>query len=124
MLLLLFVCNICSVTAAAIDIHLVKRLCCVKMGSLPENPIRYQTIEKEDWERILLDLTPLWIIILILFIYMFTCCLKYLWIRIYKKITDKCTKINCTTEMKCKDNSKECDFCAGTCKCTHKVTEL
>ena len=104
--------TICSLTVAA-DSHLVERFCCVNMGSLPENPIRYKTRENEDWQRILLDLTPLWIILLICFIYILTCCLKYFWIKIYKKI-------NCKTKMKCKDKSKECDFCAGTCKCTQK----
>ena len=117
MLLLLFcVCNICSVTAAT-DSHLVERFCCVNMCSLPENPIRYKRREYEDWQRILLDLTPIWIVLSLGFIYILTCCLKYFWIKIYKKI-------NCKTKMNCKDKSKECDFCAGTCTCTHKVTEL
>ena len=84
--------TICSLTVAA-DSHLVERFCCVNMGSLPENPIRYKTRENEDWQRILLDLTPLWIILLICFIYILTCCLKYFWIKIYKKINCK-TKMN------------------------------
>ena len=116
MLLPLFcVCNICSVTA--VDSHLVERFCCVNMCRLPENPIRYKTMEHENWQRILLDLTQIWIMLSVCFIYILTCCLKYLWINIYKKI-------NCKTKMKCKDKSKECDFCAGTCTCTHTVTEL
>ena len=92
------------------------------MGTLPENPIRYK--EREDMERILLDLIPLWILLSIPFVYFLTCCLKYLWIIIRKKICEKCLRINCTTKMKCKDKSKECDICVGTCTCTHKVTEL
>ena len=92
------------------------------MGTLPENPIRYK--EEEGMEKILLDLIPLWILLSIPFVYFLICCLKYLWIKIWNKISKRCLKINCTTKMKCKDVSKECDICVGTCTCTHKVTEV
>ena len=104
--------------------YLVRRFCSVKMGTLPENPIRYKVREKENIEKVLLDLLPLWILIALPFVYFGSCCFKYLWIKMWKKITQKCAKINCSTQMKCNDKSKECNICVGNCTCIHKVTEV
>ena len=94
------------------------------MGTLPENPIRYKIREKEDWEILFKDLAPLWIILSLPALYWIGWLVKHLLCMLIIKLSERCKKMNCTTEMKCKDKSQECEFCEGTCTCTHKVTEV
>ena len=91
---------------------------------LPENPIRYKSKVKEPWEIIFIDLAPLWILLSLPVLYWLGWLLRNCCYFMIFKLHEKCKKVNCSTHITCKDKSKECDFCEGTCTCTHKVTEV
>ena len=94
------------------------------LPKLPLNPIKEeeQTLGEHDW-ALIVALSP-WIVLLGIG------CLNVLWIAgkiivcFVKDIMKKFKKINCTTEIKCKDKSEKCDNCYGQCNCVHKVMEV
>ena len=53
--------------------------------------------------------------------------LKFISSKIYKVLNEMCTKskkVDCSAEVNWNNRGKVCDNCIGSCKCSHKVTEL
>ena len=75
----------------------------------------------------LLTIVPITLFIGLPLLYEVSCIFRYIYCFIHNKLTKlckKCKMVDCSTELKWIDRSKACDECAGSCKCTHKVTEL
>ena len=90
---------------------------------LPSVGIKPLTLE-EGLTYFLLTIVPIILFIGLPLLYVVSCIFRYIYCFIHNKLCKKCKKVNCSTELKWIDRSKACDECTGSCKYTHKVTEL
>ena len=93
---------------------------------LPTNGLKSHNYG-EEVGHLLLAILPVTLFARLPLVYIVFLFFKYISLKIFKNLNQMCTKckkVDCSAEVKWNNTGKACDVCIGSCKCSHKVTEL
>ena len=93
---------------------------------LPTNGLRSHNYG-EEVGYLLLAILPVTLFAGLPLVYIVFLFFKYISLKFFKNLNQMCTKckkVDCSAEVKWNNTGKACDVCIGSCKCSHKVTEL